>query len=62
MANFRPMLLISLVFLGYLLWVEWQKDYGPQPRRATVEQAAAGPADLVPPAALPADEGSYNFV
>jgi len=58
MANFRPMLLISLVFLGYLLWVEWQKDYGPQPRRATVEQAAAGPADLVPPAALPADEGA----
>lgn len=31
MPNLRPILLISLVFLGYLLWVEWQKDYGPQP-------------------------------
>jgi YidC/Oxa1 family membrane protein insertase len=28
MANLRPVLLITLVFLGYLLWVEWQKDYG----------------------------------
>ena len=32
MANLRPVLLISLLFLGYLLWVEWQKDYGPQPQ------------------------------
>ena len=31
MANLRPALIITLVFLGYLLWVEWQKDYGPQP-------------------------------
>ena len=30
MANFRPALLITLVFLGYLLWIEWQKDYGPR--------------------------------
>jgi YidC/Oxa1 family membrane protein insertase len=29
MANLRPVLLVTLVFLGYMLWVEWQKDYGP---------------------------------
>ena len=29
-TNLRPMLLITLVFLSYLIWVEWQKDYGPQ--------------------------------
>lgn len=35
MLNLRPMLIITLVFLGYLLWVEWQKDYGPQVVRTT---------------------------
>ena len=35
MANLRPVLLISLLFLGYLIWVEWQKDYGPQPPTQT---------------------------
>lgn len=25
------MLLIALIFLGFLLYAEWQKDYGPQP-------------------------------
>ena len=32
MANIRPVLLITLLFLGYLIWVEWQKDYAPQPQ------------------------------
>jgi YidC/Oxa1 family membrane protein insertase len=31
MANLRPVLLMTLAFLGYLLWVEWQRDYGPRP-------------------------------
>jgi len=43
MANLRPLLLITLVFLGYLLWVEWQKDYGPQ---VTTPQAATSPAGV----------------
>ncbi len=29
MDNLRPVLLISLAFLGYLIWLEWQKDYAP---------------------------------
>ncbi len=32
MGNLRPVLIIGLVFLGYMMWVEWQKDYGPAPR------------------------------
>jgi len=31
MGNLRPVLLISLGLLGYMLWIEWQKDYGPPP-------------------------------
>ena len=60
MANFRPVLLISLVFLGYLLWVEWQKDYGPQPpaRQAPVSSMEApgeipGAGDIPSAAAIP---------
>ena len=42
MANLRPVLLISLLFLGYLLWIEWQKDYGPQ--APAVDATASQPA------------------
>lgn len=31
MPNLRLFLLMSLGFVGFLLWQEWQKDYGPQP-------------------------------
>lgn len=31
-ANLRPVLLITLLFLAYLMWVEWQRDYGPRPQ------------------------------
>ena len=31
MGDLRPVLIIGLVFLGYMLWIEWQKDYGSQP-------------------------------
>ena len=42
MGNLRPVLLMGMVFLAYLLWVEWQKDYGPQPA-APVATSAANP-------------------
>jgi len=32
MGNLRPVLIIGLVFLGYMLWVQWQKDYAPAPQ------------------------------
>ena len=34
MGNLRPVLIIGLVFLGYMIWVQWQKDYGPAPKQA----------------------------
>ncbi len=32
MANLRPILFMGLLVLSYMMWVEWQKDYGPQPQ------------------------------
>ena len=43
MANLRPVLLITLLLLGYMLWVEWQKDYG-TPARPVVAGEPAAPA------------------
>ena len=57
MANLRPVLLISLVFLGYLLWVEWQKDYGPRPVQSEGQAAATAAQDGTPPD-VPAGEAT----
>ena len=35
MGNLRPVLIIGLLFLGYMIWVQWQRDYGPAPQQAT---------------------------
>lgn len=54
MANLRPALMVTLAFLGYLLWVEWQKDYGPAPRATATETGVtpgAQPGADVPDAA-----------
>jgi YidC/Oxa1 family membrane protein insertase len=60
MANFRPVLFITLIFLGYMLWVEWQKDYGPAPATAAAERAVSETSDLLPPSALPSLERSES--
>lgn len=54
MANLRPVLLITLVFIGYLLWVEWQKDYAPQPVASAPGSAMPSAADGAVPG-VPAD-------
>lgn len=54
MANLRPMLFMGLLVLSYLMWVEWQKDYGPQPQSQTATQAAATSFDA-PPVPAPQD-------
>ena len=54
MANLRPMLFMGLLVLSYLMWVEWQKDYGPQPQPQTATQAAATSFDA-PPVPAPQD-------
>jgi YidC/Oxa1 family membrane protein insertase len=54
MANLRPVLIITLLFLAYLLWVEWQKDYGPQPQREpTTAQGEPGSSERLPTEGLP---------
>jgi YidC/Oxa1 family membrane protein insertase len=40
MANLRPMLFMGLLVLSYLMWIEWQKDYGVKPQPQTRSQAA----------------------
>ena len=39
MANLRPMLFMGLLVLAYLMWVEWDKDYGVKPQLNPVTQA-----------------------
>ncbi len=70
MANLRPVLLLTLVFLGYLLWVEWQKDYGPQPQPraqqpSSQQQATTVGADMSLPSvseAAPSEGGDVPVV
>jgi YidC/Oxa1 family membrane protein insertase len=56
MANFRPVLFISLLFLGYLLWVEWQKDYGPAPQPPAASQPTYNQQDVAPVGDVPVTE------
>jgi len=48
MANLRPMLFMGLLVLIYLLWVEWQKDYGPQPTPAPTSENPTFATSAVP--------------
>jgi YidC/Oxa1 family membrane protein insertase len=55
MGNLRPVLIIGLVFLAYMIWVQWQRDYGPEPRPATAQTSQTdsltdGSVPEVPPA------------
>ncbi len=55
MANLRPMLFMGLLVLSYLMWVEWQKDYGTQPQSQTVTESA-DTAVGVPSLPVPQDD------
>ncbi|MBT8050934.1 MAG: membrane protein insertase YidC [Gammaproteobacteria bacterium] len=49
MGNLRPVLIMGLVFLGYLMWIEWQKDYGPAPQPRAAENTTLDvPGDVQP--------------
>ena len=48
MANLRPVLIIGLLFLGYMIWVQWQKDYGPAPQPRTAPAAVSAETDDAP--------------
>ena len=40
MDNTRLFLFAALVFIGMLLWQQWQADYGPQPQAASQSQSS----------------------
>jgi YidC/Oxa1 family membrane protein insertase len=46
MGNLRPVLIIGLVFLGYMLWVQWQRDYGPAPEPVPQSRPSAESTDI----------------
>ena len=43
MDNTRLFLFAALVFVGMLLWQQWQADYGPQPQPASQSQSGQNP-------------------
>jgi len=56
MGNLRPALIIGLVFLGYMIWVQWQKDYGPAPQAPTPQTQFQSDTDAIP--ATPAERSA----
>ena len=59
MTSPRNLLLIALLFLGYLLWNAWQEDYSrgtpPPGTPASASNASTTPPATVPPGATPAE-------
>jgi YidC/Oxa1 family membrane protein insertase len=50
MGNLRPVLIVGLVFLGYMIWVQWQKDYGPAPQAPAPQTQVQSDTPTVPSA------------
>jgi len=48
MGNLRPVLIVGLAFLGYMIWVQWQKDYGPAPQAAAPQTQVQSDTPAVP--------------
>ncbi|MGD9020324.1 MAG: membrane protein insertase YidC, partial [Lysobacterales bacterium] len=57
MANLRPILFMGLLLIAYMMWVEWQKDYGPQPAPPQSAETTGQALDATIPgvAEIPAD-------
>lgn len=54
MGNQRLLLYFTLFFITYMIWAQWQMDYGPQPEVATIPETINGevnPMEGVPMAA-----------
>lgn len=57
MGQLRPILFMGLLVLSYLMWVEWQKDYGPKkPQSQPATQVANTSAIDVPPMSRSQDQ------
>ena len=62
MENQRLLLYFTLFFIVYLLWSEWQMDYGPKPDTSVAETTKTAPlqqdvAEVPEAATTPNDEG-----
>ena len=55
MGNLRPVLLLTLALLGYMLWVEWQKDYATPPAAPAPTVSTTADGVLQPPPAQEQD-------
>lgn len=76
MNQTRTLLFFALMFVAYLLWTEWEKDYGPQPAAPTPAAqtdagkpntdssipGAAAPAKVPGDTTAPAEEGKAELV
>ena len=63
MDNQRLFLYAGLMFLGLLIWQQWQLDYNmpPPPTAQDAEQSVPNPElPEAPPADVPVDDGSWN--
>jgi YidC/Oxa1 family membrane protein insertase len=59
MANLRPILFMGLLLLAYMMWVEWQKDYGSAPQPGSnASSVSTTHQDLPAAPKLPAETGS----
>ena len=57
MESQRSFLLIGLALVSFLLWQQWQQDYGPQPVKPVTSQSADSSADNgVPSASITTDD------
>ncbi len=61
MENQRLLLYFTLFFIIYLLWAEWQMDYGPKPEATVAETTTPAQQEIaeVPEAAATPDETSF---
>jgi YidC/Oxa1 family membrane protein insertase len=61
MENQRLLLYFTLFFISYLLWAEWQKDYGPRPEASVAETVAPAQQEIdeIPEAAATPGETSF---
>ena len=57
MGNLRPILFMGLLLLAYMMWVEWQKDYGSAPQ-SSPPRSDMSPAGQDLPAAPSLAEGA----
>jgi YidC/Oxa1 family membrane protein insertase len=65
MENQRLLLYFTLFFVVYLLWAQWQTDYGPKPKQTVTQVesssvSAAAPTKDLPAADIPSQSGQIE--